>query len=626
MVIFISNCGLNNNPQISQMPELINPETGLRELRFRRYDCLHLRETTNTEDCETSETITQTTPNEPNVSPTVLIDEQTPWMTEKSRTVVNPTLQRNSILNNIIVKAYLRSTDPNTNQNNDKLYIFEGDLKEFERNKANTLYIKLNQKTAASADRVNASLYCVDEKNCLEGILTFAFTNYNISGQAFIDSRHFHIDEREPELKDSDFIPGQASQSITEVQTDPILPEARPIDDLIEGHRDDGFVDRPQGPVLPRSNIAALCRGLIGPDAVCPPYIVDSNLPKPSINDEELKEEVLKPVDEDTEQSLFPLERFILNNENYVNLSEADLNRIRNNFLNPTQMRPPIINQLDIQRPELSQPDSPKEEESSLAPKASIRPKARPEGLGARNEVNFESSDMSVPLISIDDKFTYNLALCEDHLQKSKSVKYNQARGFYSNGRLTNASHYTSTMHVTNSLTKSRKDKQYSSAMTKEIIEFAGCVLKQRYGDSLLTNINDLSSKNGGRLGGHASHQNGLDADTSYPHVDGKTRNFDNFTSDMNNKRVVAAIDMARIMIYTDRVKTLFTDNRIRKRFCKYIKDQNKLDEFRPLIESYMYHVKGHHNHYHIRVKCNSQNEGCTVQGRLGPDNICSSI
>lgn len=600
---------MNNQPKVSRIPELINPDTGLREFRFRRYDCLHLRETSATEECSTTETITEETTDG---TTTVKVDEQTPFLTPKSRTVVNPTLQRTAITETLMVKAFLRFINQKTGQNQDIEYNFDGSLLDFKRSTTKSRHLTLQQKGSTNNERVNASVFCLDEKDCKEVILTFAFTNYNLAGQSFIDSRHFHIDDREPEIKKTDFIPGKAVQSTTEVvRTE--LPPVKTMDELLDEHRSDGFVDAPAGPVLPRAEGQALCAGLITEGQECPSYIVDSNLPKPSINDSEIDEVVLIEKDEDTEQPLFPTESVIMNLYKYVLIPE---NLPENRTVAPEEPAQEEEPTMTAENKEVEKQD--------LTLKTSQRPPRKPERLNVvATPPDFEANDMQVPFQSIDKKFTYDLAKCTEHLEKAKSFKYGQARGFYSNGSLTKASHYSETKHITNSLTKSRSQKQYSSEVTKQVIEFAGCVLKQRYDESLLTNINDLSYKNGGQLTTHTSHQNGLDADISYPHLNGTTERFDDFTKNMNDERVAAAIDMARIMIYTDRVKTLFTVDKIRKRFCKYIKDQGRLAEFRPLIEDYMYHANGHHNHYHIRVKCNSQNEGCTVQGRLGPDKIC---
>jgi murein endopeptidase len=147
--------------------------------------------------------------------------------------------------------------------------------------------------------------------------------------------------------------------------------------------------------------------------------------------------------------------------------------------------------------------------------------------------------------------------------------------------------------------------------------------LKQRYNDNLENQVNNLSLQNGGQLGRQRSHQNGLDIDVSYPHINNATNGFDNFAGNLNSARVVAAFDQARLLIYTDRVQMLFTDDRIRRRFCTYLRDNNKLTSHRSIVERFMRHWDGHHNHYHVRVKCTLQNEGCVPDNDYPNTNYC---
>lgn len=227
-----------------------------------------------------------------------------------------------------------------------------------------------------------------------------------------------------------------------------------------------------------------------------------------------------------------------------------------------------------------------------------------------------------VNFTSIDGRFNYDLSKCAEHLAAAKNVVYKQSRGEYWAGSLRNATHFGRSQYDTIITSSGHTDSQYSSTVTKEVIQFTACVLEQRYDTKLNNRVNSFSSKNGGQLGRHGSHQNGLDVDISYPHINGRTSGFDNFAGNMTEERVVAAFDQARLMLYTDRVHILLTDNRIRKKFCSYLRSNNKLRGYRPWVERYMYHVDGHHNHFHVRAKCSGQ-IGCVPQGEFANDNIC---
>ncbi len=55
LVTIFANCSMNNNARITKLPEIINQDTGLREIRMRRYDCLYLAGEENPLDCANNE-------------------------------------------------------------------------------------------------------------------------------------------------------------------------------------------------------------------------------------------------------------------------------------------------------------------------------------------------------------------------------------------------------------------------------------------------------------------------------------------------------------------------------------------------------------------------------------------
>ena len=294
----------------------------------------------------------------------------------------------------------------------------------------------------------------------------------------------------------------------------------------------------------------------------------------------------------------------------------------------PSPARPETIEQPAAEVEEIVLEED--EEESPLAVRTSIRPRQRPDNLvtdraaGTDEQAPTESA-ATIPFTSIDGRFTYDLSVCGEHIVKAKNLNYRQARGHYSSGSLRDSTHYTSSVYDTVFHKPRNASKQHGSEITKQVTEFVGCVLKQRYGDDLENQVNNLSLQRGGQLGRQRSHQNGLDIDVSYPHINNATSGFDNFAGNLNSARVVAAFDQARLLIYTDRVQVLFTDDRIRRRFCTYLRDNNKLSSHRSIVERFMRHWDGHHNHYHVRVKCTLQNEGCVPDNDYANTNYCGN-
>lgn len=799
VTIFVNCSTQNQDSKIQKLPQIIDPDTGLRELRFRRYNCLHLPSNETQEDCTKNEEILEVSETGKDkgssTSTTNLrVNELTPWLQSKSRTVLNPSVKYNDVQEKVLVTAYLRMSDESNSQKNFK-YNFEGDLKTFRtqfRRTGKQEYLKLKKTDSEAKEIVNAVIYCYDNPTCKDITLVLSFINFDKDGQSFIDSRPFQMDQREETLAATDGIPKKAARTITEPvfesnldqgakrskdavvsgsdEEDPSASESEveseegteseeepepglgPTDveadeSLDEFHNDAGFSAGPLGPAIPDDESNSLCEGLVSEKVPCTDYVLDFSIPrvleKPFkdtlLNQDSTEESPTPPLTE-----IKPLKNPALEVSNSVSPIDEEIFADESRILNreaPRLMEPntELLPYIDISTPV---PDS-KQYDSNLyhqfieklrldkeksiwendqtpnnnsqkpsggvaasgaaagtqPRKSSMRPRARPdyifnppsepndEGVtqlqknmqaqnqrlipnsnqrinnqvdqqnrndnnqnrlaeGSKSSFNSQKSEIAntkvqppqsvdaealtnqseveIPFESVDGKFTYDLALCGTHLVEAKNTVYKQARGEYWAGHLKNAIHYGVSLYEPNTTDPAKVSSQYASGISKQVIEFAGCVLEQRYRNNINILIKSFSLKDGGQLGRHGSHQNGLDVDVSYPHLDGKTKGFDDFTSNTNEQRTVAAFDYARLLLYTDRVHVLFTDRKIRKKFCKYLKDQDKLSEFRNVVERYMYHVARHHDHFHVRMKCNrSQNEGCVHQEEFPDDNYC---
>ncbi len=740
VTIFV-NCSQNNDAKISKLPQIINEDQGLREFRFRRYDCLHMPNIETDENCTNSEEIIE----DPSATANLRVNELTPWLQNKARTVINPTIMYNDTAEKVIATVYLRMNDAQNVQQNFK-YKFEGDLKSFRskfRRTGEREYLRLVKKESESTEIVNAVIFCYDNPTCKDITLIFSFLNYDSEGKSFIDSRPFQLDQREEEVAPTDTLPKQAVRTMEA----PIIESDMESEDEVEpefideDHTDPAFSAGPVGPALPQDKNDNLCEGFVSDAEDCPDYLLDASIPRlpetippetetleespikavvdismpkaPVMNDEE----IIRPVDE----QVFPAEsrvllpeaprliepnidvlpnpnqtyydinqyhQFILrerqireqalmdakakdqgteapvratiqggaipnsnpepqSDEDATTTSSSGVSKVRprtrpSNLLTKPSTLPTTDTGIKTPVAEIEN-EKPVITDASIAIKPSLRPQARPEGLAEKHRLQQEEharlaaeeaarlaaieaqrAAADVPFESVDGKFTYDLGLCGDHLVQAKNIEYHQARGYYTDGSLREATHFGDSDYDPNYPDPNKTEKQYSSEITKQVLEFAACVLEQRYGDDIKIVLKSFSDHNGGRLGGHSSHQNGLDVDVSYPHLNGQTSGFDDFTSNMTTARVSAAFDYARLLLYTDRVHVMFTDNRIRSRFCTYLRDQGKLSEFRNVIERFMYNVRRHHNHYHVRMKCNTQNEGCVVQNNFADDDYCS--
>ncbi len=248
------------------------------------------------------------------------------------------------------------------------------------------------------------------------------------------------------------------------------------------------------------------------------------------------------------------------------------------------------------------------------------RPMPRPDHLGQGNASPAVAGKNQ--LLSVDGKFIFDLTKCTTQLNRLQTGVFNQSRGIYYGGSLRNGKQYSKGFE-SNRPNTSKKSRQFSSDLTLLTVEYAACVLEQKY-KNIKIDIHDFSLQNGGKIGGHGSHQNGLDVDLSYPHIGNKTKGFDKFVNNMTDERTEVALDYAKILYSTDRIHIIFTDTKIKKRFCQYMKNKGRLtNEYKNFINNNLRHIAGHGNHYHIRMKCNSQNEFCQPQGKLTTEKVC---
>jgi hypothetical protein len=118
--IFVS-CSLNNDSKIVKLPEMVNADNGLREIRMRRYGCLFLGGEQDPLDCTQNEELSsETRQSAPGITDDIAenlrINELTPWLNTRARTVVNPTVMYDSSKEEMYVNLFLRLFDETSNR------------------------------------------------------------------------------------------------------------------------------------------------------------------------------------------------------------------------------------------------------------------------------------------------------------------------------------------------------------------------------------------------------------------------------------------------------------------------------------------------------------------------------
>ncbi len=168
-------------------------------------------------------------------------------------------------------------------------------------------------------------------------------------------------------------------------------------------------------------------------------------------------------------------------------------------------------------------------------------------------------------------------------------------------------------------------------ALVAFVQRLAKSLRKQKLGPLM---VGDLAQPRGGpALSGHASHQTGLDVDLWYAHPpEAKQRRL---TSDERNQsELLPVVDLGnrtlnkrwqpsmtktlRLAARDPAVDRIFVHARIKKTLCESAgEDKAWLTKLRPWW--------GHHDHFHVRLRCPSNNAECQSQRPLDGDPECDA-
>ncbi len=166
------------------------------------------------------------------------------------------------------------------------------------------------------------------------------------------------------------------------------------------------------------------------------------------------------------------------------------------------------------------------------------------------------------------------------------------------------------------------------------IIEYAGCYINKKYGGRL--EVGDLSEPKGGDIAKHVSHENGIDVDFGFYVLDkGVYKNLFGEQGKMChrpgsdtscykpghdkhwiNPKYKAAIDVnwefLKVMFVSYDVKKVVLDEQIINLLRDYAKkkDPQNWKKYGKLLRKW----SGHHDHYHVRIKCPKDDKGCNAK------------
>lgn len=198
-----------------------------------------------------------------------------------------------------------------------------------------------------------------------------------------------------------------------------------------------------------------------------------------------------------------------------------------------------------------------------------------------------------------------------------------EAIGFYSSGSLNGSQSVFERGTPVHKLFLNR-GRHYTTDEMHRVLSGAAEFLSVQFPNSEVLQVGDLSGPAGGVATGHASHQNGLDADLVYLRKNGyvqspKATSWDeDFVTGVKpsgNFNVEKNFALFAQLISTEPVARIFVDAAIKKSLCNYVlgsalkNDPKALETLRRLRPQDL-----HRTHFHIRLSCPSNDKKCTQQ------------
>jgi LysM repeat protein len=162
--------------------------------------------------------------------------------------------------------------------------------------------------------------------------------------------------------------------------------------------------------------------------------------------------------------------------------------------------------------------------------------------------------------------------------------------------------------------------RAYGTERTVHLLQAAGADLQARWPDAPELLVGSLSTRSGGRLRPHRSHQSGRDADLAYYHRGNvELTEFRNMTVDTFD--AVKNWHIFKTLIDTGEVEFIFVDYRLQRVLHEYALSIGYTEEeLQPILQypagqgsntGVIRHAGGHLNHWHIRFTCGPDDRNC---------------
>lgn len=197
------------------------------------------------------------------------------------------------------------------------------------------------------------------------------------------------------------------------------------------------------------------------------------------------------------------------------------------------------------------------------------------------------------------------------------------AVGFYSDGQLVDGESMAETGE--GYIQMYREDDQiWATRQILNLIQATAVDMAKKYPGRDRMQVEAMSLKNGGEVGGHGSHENGLDVDIQYF----KLNNVEHDPIATGRKYADSMVigkkaspnfdvernwELVKTLHKHGKVQRIFMDQVLKKQICIYVKAKKDLKTNIEALRS-IRHVENHHDHMHVRLRCPPEMKKCVAQ------------
>lgn len=187
--------------------------------------------------------------------------------------------------------------------------------------------------------------------------------------------------------------------------------------------------------------------------------------------------------------------------------------------------------------------------------------------------------------------------------------------GFPAFGRLKNPANIEKDTPYYYSNTYSR-DRNYGTAEIINLIEKTGCIAINVLGKDARLLVHDLSTKEGGEIKPHDSHQSGRDVDIGlFKRENSKLNNvFEDLTLNIGLFDAQANWILVKALFLSANIDVIFLDSQLINKLQQYASVNEPDKEMVSLIFSKLKQWPGHEHHYHVRIHCSNDDRMCLEQ------------